>query len=194
MSPGVDKVRGSLPSLTLRPRQGLEITSKQLGTGFAQYRRCNGGPARAARRARMQPSVVTDLHGGVSIRAHRSPLGSHLPRAPRFVLRDLTAIIDFGTSYEVGEVIDISASGCMIRFAKRLLPGLCFELMLDHRHDAGLPLEFAVRVVRVDHPVGVPPLIAVEFTDLSAIEQERLHCFVVGHGVGVDRVRRRRSA
>jgi len=142
----------------------------------------------------MSSNVAADGPAIAPIPALRAQPNGRQPRAPRFCLRDLTAIVDFGTSYETGEVIDISASGCSIRFSKRLPPGLCFELMLDHRHDQRIPLELAVRVVRVAHPPGSEPLIAVEFVDLSQVERERLHSFAIGHGVCVDRVRRRRSA
>jgi len=103
------------------------------------------------------------------------------PRAPRYSLPGLTAVLDLGTEFRAGLVVDISATGCLLRTQSALPLETRVTVIPNHRFDARLPLEMHARVVRV-RTVGDEFDVALELDALQSAEQERLQTFLAGNG------------
>jgi c-di-GMP-binding flagellar brake protein YcgR len=103
------------------------------------------------------------------------------PRAPRYALPGLTAILDLGTEFRAGLVVDISATGCLMRTDDALPLLTAVTIIPNHRFDTRLPLELAARVVRVA-PVSEGYDMAFELVEMQSAQQERLQSFLAGHG------------
>ena len=109
-------------------------------------------------------------------------------RAPRFHVKQLTAIYDTGDSFWSGPVLDASFSGLRIAAVQELSIGTEVSLIPDvPEDDDRLPFEVRGRVVRVQ-PLTKGPAgfdVALEFIGLTDQQKKQLQAFLVDHGVTV---------
>lgn len=106
----------------------------------------------------------------------RSP---QLPRAPRFRVEGFQAVADTGEAFFSAQVVDLSASGCLVETELQLEVGDTLTLIPNHL-DPRLPVELIARVVRTH--TEPRKAMAVEFDGMSSEQIERLHSFLIAHG------------